>query len=182
MTQPTTTAHPARALRELGGHAFGYESAGRLVRCAECGAYEGGVSAADGTVTPCTGFAGYGGDHGRVYLLVTVRPELRDGWVTPLIWRIEQTGLARTPQYPWRDGQLLVESAPSVVEDLANRIRGVAFDLAGRSRVPAAAAIRQLSEPAGRAVLEANRAAYLAEEEAGGEQLRRRFDALPAAG
>lgn len=148
----------------FGGHEFEYEQFTDLFRCSECKAYEIVARSDDGSITPCPGLAGYGGDTERVYLLVTVKPEMRDGWVTSLAWRIRQTGIGRTPKFPWRDGRLLVESAPSVVADLERQIWGIAFDVPklGPRRHPAAS-IQQLSAVEGRAVIEANRAAYVAE-------------------
>jgi hypothetical protein len=116
----------------------------------------------DGPIKPCTGLIGYGGDTERVYLLLTQNPALPHSHVTSLATSIRSTGIGRAPRYSWRDGRLLVESAPSVVADLARRIELITFTVDSR-QVPAVSSVDHLTAEAGRIIIAENYAAYVAE-------------------
>lgn len=165
-TQDAPAPVALRQREDFGGHTFDYQPEDDLFRCSECHAYEVVARADDGSITPCPGLVGWDGDTERVYLLVTVTDELRasgwDGWVTSLAWRVRKTGIGRSVGYGWRDGQLLFESAPGVVDELERRITQITLDLFGR-QVPAAASVQRLTVEAGRAFTAENRAAYVAE-------------------
>lgn len=144
----------------FGGHEFEYQSVDDLFRCSFCKEYEVVVRAKDGTIAPCTGLVGYGGDTDRVYLLVTVFPE-PTAWLARRIW---DTGIARIPRFgggdPW-----LVESAPSVVDDLVWQLSQVMVPSTpgGRDQVPAFTVIERLSAGEGLRVLADKYAAYVEE-------------------
>lgn len=146
----------------FGGHEFEYEQRTDLFRCSECREYEVVVRDAEGPIKPCTGLVGYGGDTERVYLLLTHNPTLPDSYVTSLATMVRRTGIGRSTGFAWRDGKLLVESAPSVVADLAREIAEITFDFHGR-QVPAVSSLDHLTAQAGLAVLAENRAAFVAE-------------------
>ncbi|WP_017596445.1 hypothetical protein [Nocardiopsis potens] len=151
----------AGAQDRFGGHEFEYEQFNDLFRCTECGVYELAARGADGAIAPCPGLAGYGGDTERVYLLLTQNPDFpyRTAF---LACEVRATGIGRAPRFSWRDGRLLVESAPSVVDELARRIEQITTTVDGRP-VPAVSRIDRLTAEAGRAVIEENHAAYVAE-------------------
>jgi hypothetical protein len=109
-----------------------------------------------------TSLAGYGGDTERVYLLLTTKPALPDSHVTVLAGNTRATGIGRAPRFSWRDGRLLVESAPGVVADLARRIELITFTVDGR-QVPAVSSVDYLTAEAGQVVIAENHAAYVAE-------------------
>ena len=56
--------------------------------------------------------------------------------------RVHSTGIGRTPRFSWRDGKLLVESAPSVVDELARRIEVITSPTEG---VPVVASVDRLT-------------------------------------
>ncbi|MEV8634314.1 hypothetical protein AB0395_21930 [Streptosporangium sp. NPDC051023] len=143
----------------FGGHEFEYERVTDLFRCTECRVYEVVARDTDGPIKPCTGLIGYGGDTERVYLLLTENPE--NSHVASLAWNIRTTGIGRAPRYSWRDGKLLVESAPSVVAELVRRIEQITSTIDGR-QVPAVSSVDHLTAEAGRAVIAENYAAYVA--------------------
>lgn len=143
---------------DFGGHEFEYEQATDLFRCSECREYEVVARSDDGTITQCPGLAGYGGDTERVYLLLT---ENRNSPAN-LAWRVRKTGLGRASKFSWRDGKLLVESAPSVVDDLARQIAAFTTPVAGLGDVRTAVSIERLTAEEGQAVLAENYAAYVA--------------------
>ncbi|WP_448334009.1 hypothetical protein [Streptomyces sp. DSM 41534] len=145
----------------FGGHEFEYESSTDLFRCTECRVYEVVARDTDGPIKPCTGLIGYGGDTERVYLLLTVSSELHDGYVTSLATRVRSTGIGRTPRFSRRAGRMLVESAPSVVAELARRIEQIAFTVGGQ-QVPAVSSIDRLTAEAGWAIIAENYASYVA--------------------
>ncbi|MEO3856164.1 hypothetical protein [Acrocarpospora sp. B8E8] len=155
-------AKPAPVDVRFGGHEFEYESATDLFRCTECRVYEVVARDGDGPIKPCTGLIGYGDDTERVYLLLTTNPELPDNYVTSLAWKIRETGIGRTPKHSWRDGKLLVESAPSVVAKLARWIEEMTLDFHGR-QVPGVSEMEHLTAEAAQAVITENHAAYVAE-------------------
>jgi hypothetical protein len=148
----------------FGGHEFEYESTTDLFRCTECRQYEivARKDAPDDLpISPCPGWR-VEGDPYRAYLLVTDNPEVPEGgYGAALANKIGATGLGRTPRYSWRDGRLLVQSAPSVVDDLARRIRGIRFDVDGRE-VPAVSSVERISVEAAQDILAENYAAYAA--------------------
>jgi hypothetical protein len=146
----------------FGGHEFEYEQVTDLFRCTECGVYEVTARDTDGPIKPCTGLAGYGGDTERVYLLLTENPALPYSHVAALAMSIRSTGIGRAPRFSWRDGRLLVESAPSVVADLARRIELITFAVGGR-QVPAVSSVDHLTAEAGQIIIAENYAAYAAE-------------------
>ncbi len=146
----------------FGGHGFEYERDTDLFRCTECQEYEVSARAEDGTITACTGLVGFGGDTERVYLLVTEYPERPGSSTTFLATRIRSTGIGRTPRYGWRDGRLLVESAPSVVDDLVRRIKEMKMDIGGGlGEIPAARSVERITAEQGRAIIAENYAAYI---------------------
>ncbi|MFI9206317.1 hypothetical protein [Streptomyces sp. NPDC053048] len=116
----------------------------------------------DGLIKPCTGLAGYGGDTARVYLLLTENPELSYSHACSLATSIRSTGIGRAPRFSWRNGRLLIESAPSVVAELARRIALLTSTIDGR-QVPTVSSVDHLTADAGRAIIAENRAAYIAE-------------------
>lgn len=149
----------------FGGHVFEYESHTDLFRCTECQVYEV-VARKDDPIAPCKGLAGYGGDTERVYLLLTENPRMPRWGGTGLAWQIRETGIGRSPRFAWRDGKLLVESAPSVVDELARKIEGIVIAVKtpfGEQQVTAVTSIERLTAEEGRAVIAANRAAYVAQ-------------------
>jgi hypothetical protein len=146
----------------FGGHEFEYESTTDLFRCTECRMYEVVARDAGGPIKPCPGLEGWGGDPGRAYLLVTENPALPYSHVAALAGRVRGTGIGRAPRYSWREGRLLVESAPSVVAELARLVAGITYDVDGR-QVPAVSSVDHLTVQAGRAIIAANYAAYIAE-------------------
>jgi hypothetical protein len=149
----------------FGGHEFEYESATDLFRCTECRQYE--ITARknapdDLPITPCPGWK-VEGDPYRAYLLVTDNPEVPEGgYGAALASAIGRTSLGRTPRYSWRAGRLLVQSAPSVADDLARRIRAIQFDVDGR-KLPAVSSVERISVEAAQDILAENYAAYVAE-------------------
>lgn len=147
---------------DFGGHEFEYEQGTDLFRCTECRVYEVVARDTDGPIAPCTGLVGYGGDTERVYLLVTQNPALQYSHAAFLATKVSSTGIGRAPRFSWRDGRLLVESAPSVVTELARRIEQITSTIEDR-QVPAVASVDRLTAEAGRAVLAENYAAYVAE-------------------
>ena len=161
-----TAREPGRAVQgdPFGGHEFEYESSTDLFRCTECRQYEiiaRKDAPGDLPITPCPGWR-VEGDPYRAYLLVTDNPEVPEGgYGAALANKIEATGLGRTPRYSWRDGRLLVQSAPSVADDLAHRIRGIRFDVDGRE-LPAVSSVERISVEAAQDILAENYAAYVA--------------------
>ena len=151
---------------DFGGHDFGYEQDTDLFRCSECRAYEIAVRADDGSITRCPGLESWDGDTERVYLLVTVDPAFTaDGWntwVTPLAWRVRGTKLGRNVSYGWAGGQMLFETAPSVADELEDRIARITLAHAGR-QTPAVARVERLSVENGQAFIARTYAAYVAE-------------------
>jgi hypothetical protein len=151
----------------FGGHEFEYEGNTDLFRCSECGVYE--VTARkDGVITPCPGLTGYAGDTRRVYLLLRQHPQLRDWQGTALVTKIRRTGLGRSPRFSYRDGWTLIESAPSVVDELVRQIEQMTFtadSIPGLSsrQLPAAVAITHLTAEAGQVIIAENYLAYVAE-------------------
>lgn len=156
------TGGPGAAGDRFGGHEFEYEQVTDLFRCTECRVYEVVARDTDGPITTCPGLAGYGDDTERVYLLLTENPVLPYSHGSSLATSVHITGIGRAPRFSWRDGRMLIESAPSVVAELARRIELLTFPVAGR-QVPAVSSVEHLTAEAGRAVLEANYAAYVAE-------------------
>lgn len=158
---------PGRDIQDdpFGGHEFEYESSTDLFRCTECRQYEftARQNAPDGiSITPCPGWM-VEGDPYRAYLLVTDNPEIPEGgYGAALANRISRTGLGRAPRYSWRAGRLLVQSAPTVVDELAWKIKEIRFDVDGLM-LPAAAAVERVSVEAARDILAENYAAYVAE-------------------
>lgn len=146
----------------FGGHEFEYEQVTDLFRCTECRVYEVAARDADGPIKPCAGMVGYGGDTERVYLLLTENPALPDHVVASLATSIRSTGIGRAPRFSWRDGRLLVESAPSVVADLTRRIELITYTIDGR-QVPAVSSVDHITAEAGRSIIAENYAAYVAE-------------------
>ncbi|NJA56675.1 hypothetical protein HC023_10040 [Streptomyces sp. NEAU-H3] len=69
--------------------------------------------------------------------------------------------MGRAPRFSWRDGKLLVESAPSVVAELARRVELITTTVGDR-QVPVVTSVEHLTAEAGRAVLAENYAAYVA--------------------
>ncbi|MFJ6637026.1 hypothetical protein ACIQMR_37750 [Streptomyces sp. NPDC091376] len=116
----------------------------------------------DGPIKPCTGLVGHGGDTERVYQMLTENPDLPYRHAAFLATKVRSTGIGRAPRFSWRDGKLLVESAPSVVAELACRIELITTTVEDR-QIPAVASVELLTAEAGRAVLAENYAAYVAE-------------------
>lgn len=146
----------------FGGHEFEYEQTTDLFRCSECRVYEVMARDTDGPIAPCPGLVGYGGDTERVYLLLTENPTLPYSYSSTLAIRARSTGIGRAPRLSWRDGKLLIESAPSVVAELARRIEHLTTP-ADHGPMPLLASIDYLSAEEGQAVLAENYAAYVAE-------------------
>jgi hypothetical protein len=115
----------------------------------------------DGPITPCTGLVGYGGDTERVYLLLTENP-LAPNHAAFLATKVGGTGIGRAARFSWRDGRLLVESAPSVVAELARQIELITVTVDAQ-QVPAVFSVDHLTAEGGRAIIAENRAAYVAE-------------------
>ncbi len=162
-----TAREPGRDVQgdPYGGHEFEYESTTDLFRCTECRQYEivARKNAPDDLpITPCPGWK-VEGDPYRAYLLVTDNPEVPEGgYGAALANTIGRTGLGRTPRYSWRAGRLLVQTAPSVADDLARQIRGIRFDVDGR-KLPAVSSVERISVEAAQDILTENYAAYVAE-------------------
>jgi hypothetical protein len=138
----------------FGGHEFEYEQLTDLFRCTECRVYEVTARATDGPIKPCTGLVGYGGDTERVYLLLTENP-LAPNHAAFLATKVGSTGIGRAPRFSWRDGRLLVESAPSVVAELARLIELITATVDAQ-QVPAVSSVDHLTAEAGRAVIAEN--------------------------
>lgn len=102
------------------------------------------------------------GDTARVYLLLTENPDLPFSHVGFLATKVSSTGIGQAPRFSWRDGKLLVESAPSVVAELARQVELIATTVEDR-QVPVVASVEHLTAEAGLAVLAKNYAAYVAE-------------------
>jgi hypothetical protein len=153
-----TTARDDR----FGGHEFEYDQGTDLFRCTECRVYEVVARDTDGPIKPCSGLVGYGGDLERVYLLLTKNPALLPG--QNLATKIRKTGIGRAPRFSSRDGRLVVESAPSVVAELARQISEMTFTIDGpvSRQVPAVISVEHLTAEAGRAIIAKNYAAYVA--------------------
>ncbi len=142
----------------FGGHEFEHQSVDDQFRCVFCEKYEVSVRADDGTIAPCTGLVGYGGDTDRVYLPVTVFPE-------PTAWlagRINKTGIGRIPRFgggdPW-----LVDSPPSAVDDLERELSQITMPSTpgGSDQVPAFTVTERQTAAEGRQVLADKYAAYV---------------------
>ncbi|MGI5122808.1 hypothetical protein ACQEU5_25155 [Marinactinospora thermotolerans] len=161
-TAARRAAVAARREDRFGGHEFEYEQANDLFRCTECEVYEVQARSADGAIAPCRGLVGYGGDTERVYLLLTVTPAAPYSLAAFLATSVRDTGIGRAPKWSWRDGKLLVESAPGVVDELVRRIERITTDVEGRP-VSAVSSVDRLTAEAGRAIIAQNRAAYVAE-------------------
>lgn len=152
-----------RPVREdFGGHEFEYESRNDLFKCVYCQEYEIVVRADDGTIAPCKGLADYGDDTERVYLLVTTNPDPRmPECGTHLAWQIGKTRIGRVPRYASRDARMLVESAPSVVDELEQRIEAMTIAVVwGQARV--VVSIERLTAEQGRRFIADNYAAAVA--------------------
>ncbi len=161
-----TVREPGRDVQgdPFGGHEFEYESSTDLFRCTECRQYElmARKNAPDDLpITPCPGWK-VDGDPYRAYLLVTDNPQVPEGgYGAALASAIEATRLGRIPRYSWRAGKLLVQSAPSVADELARRIRGIRFDINGR-KLAAVSLVERISVEAAQGILEENYASYVA--------------------
>ena len=118
-------------------------------------------------IKPCPGLAAWGGDPGRVYLLLTENPELPEArrdepYRPPLAVLIRATGLGRAPHYSWRPGRQLIEAVPSIAGDLIRQVEAITYTVGGR-QVPAVSSIDHLTVEAARAIISENYAAYVAE-------------------
>lgn len=162
LTEEPAPASAPEPQDRFGGHEFEYEQDTDLFRCTECRVYEVVARDGDGPITRCPGLVGYGGDTDRVYLLLTETPALPYSQAAFLATSVRRTGIGRAPRFSWRDGRLLIESAPSVVTELARRIALLTSTVEGR-QVPAVSSVDHLTAEAGREVIAANRAAYVAE-------------------
>ncbi|MCY0923196.1 hypothetical protein OS965_34530 [Streptomyces sp. H27-G5] len=162
LTEQPAPASPAEPEDRFGGHEFEYEQHTDLFKCTECEAYEVVARDGDGPITRCPGLVGYGADTQRVYLLLTETQGLSYSQAAVLSTTIRSSGIGRAPRFSWRDGRLLIESAPSVVAELARRIHLLRATAEGR-QVPVVASVEHLTAEAGLAVIAANRAAYVAE-------------------
>lgn len=154
--------HVAVEEDRFGDHEFEYEQSTDLFRCTECRVYEVAARDADGSITSCPGLVGYGGDTERVYLLLTENSAVPYSLTAFLATSVHDTGIGRAPRFSWWNGRLLVESAPSVVDELVRRIEQITTDVDGKL-VPAVSSVDHLTAEAGRAVIAQNRAAYVAE-------------------
>jgi hypothetical protein len=145
----------------FGGHEFEYESDSDLFRCVFCRVY--GVTARrDGAIAPCRGLVGYGGDPERVYLMLTIDPETAQTYMAWLANRISEPGIGRTPRYGYRPGgRWLVESAPSVVDELARHVAEITVTTRGGEQLQPFQSIEHLTAEEGRQVLAANYTAYV---------------------
>ena len=149
------------------GHEFAYEGHTDLFRCSECRVYEVTARKA-GAITPCPGLPGYAGDTRRVYLLLREHPQLQAGQGTVLVTQIRRTGLGRSVRFGSRDGWTLLESAPSVVDELVPLIEQMTFTTdsipgLGSRQLPAVKAITRLTAEAGRVIIAENYLAYVTE-------------------
>lgn len=156
------TADVTESDDRFGGHEFEYEPATDLFRCTECRVYEVVAHDTNGPITPCPGLVGYGGDPGRVYLLLTENPAVPYSLAAFLATSVRDTGIGRAPRFSWSNGRLLVESAPGVVDELARRIAQLTTAVDGRP-VSAVSSVDRLTAEAGRALIAENYAAYVAE-------------------
>lgn len=166
----TPPAVPAAG--RFGGHEFEYEQYTDLFRCTECGEYEAVAEQDDGTFTACPGLPGWDGDPERVYLLVTENPAIYN-----VPWHISSAarehGIGRGVRFGYRDGQLLVETAPSVADKLRQLLASLTevpstattpvsqLNRPGAGRQPVAAAVERLTFEQGQAVIAANYAAFV---------------------
>ena len=161
---------PAAAVDRFGGHEFEYERDTDLFRCTECEVYEVVAEGDDGTFAPCPGLPGWDGDPERVYLLLTENPAVYNAsWHVTRAAREHRIG--RGARFGYRDGRLLVETAPAVVDQLHRILAALteppssatSLPKAGAERVAVATAIERLTFEQGQAVIAANYAAYVAE-------------------
>lgn len=155
---------------QFGGHEFSYVSTDDLFRCDFCKAYEVSVRTDGQTIKPCPGLAGYNGDTERVYLLVTLNPELpHSGFYGSFCRAVFDTGIGHAPRFsPRKQGHRelqLIETAPSVVDQLEHQIRDMRpnfrGDTTGMPHCTYATGIERLTAQQGREFLGQNRAAYV---------------------
>jgi len=146
----------------FGGHEFDYESHTDLFRCHLCGEYEVGARAGDGPIAPCTGLPGYGDDTERVYLLLRENPRKAEGGGAWIADRIRETGIGRTVRFGCRDDRWLVESAPSVVDELERRIKKIEAWAVDGGKVLAFTSAEQRTSAEGKQIIADNYAAYVA--------------------
>lgn len=154
---------------QFGGHEFSYVSTEDLFRCDFCQQFEVQVRTDAQTITPCPGMAGYQGDNERVYLLVTLNPALpHSGFYGAFCRRVFDTGIGRSPRFsPRHDGGRelqLIETAPSVVDELEHKIRimrpSFQGDTTGMPDCTFVTDVERLTAQQGREFLGQNRAAY----------------------
>lgn len=124
-TEQTTETTAGPPPDRTGGHDFAYERGTDLFKCTYCDTYEVSARDKDNGLTPCTGPVGYGADTERMYLLLQEDPAKPDGGAAWVSDQIRATGLGRTVRFSYWDGLQLVETAPSVADQLLDRIRDI---------------------------------------------------------
>src|SRR5215213_7125766 len=112
------------------GHEFEYDRENDLHLCVLCERYEVMVKVeADeltGEYPRCTGFPAYGGDLARVYLRLTINPDVAGDatrMIADALWQFTPV-IGRTPRFGWNPDtcKLLVETAPGRVDELHEKL------------------------------------------------------------
>ncbi|WP_372672678.1 hypothetical protein [Amycolatopsis kentuckyensis] len=150
---------------KYGGHRFDYESLNDLFKCSDCGEYEVVARNDDGSITPCRGLPSYADDPERVYLLLTENPAKADGGTAWISGRIREGKTGRSVRFGWRNGRWIIESAPSVVDQLEDHVKTITALAHGAGldgpRVLAFIKVQRLTAAEGQQVIADNYASYV---------------------
>jgi hypothetical protein len=112
------------------GHEFEYDRENDLHLCVLCERYEVTVKVEADEVTGeyprCTGFPAYGGDLARVYLRLTINPDVAGDatrMIADALWQFTPV-IGRTPRFGWNPDtcKLLVETTPGRVDELHEKL------------------------------------------------------------
>lgn len=112
------------------GHEFEYDRENDLHLCVICERYEVTVKVEADEVTGeyprCTGFPAYGGDLTRVYLRLTINPDVADQasrMIAEALWQFTPV-IGRAARFGWNSDtcKLLVETAPALVDELHEKL------------------------------------------------------------
>jgi hypothetical protein len=130
----TVQVYLAEEASRDGGHTFEITTLTDTVRtCWQCGTPQPLATNGDGTIEPCAGLTGYGDDTDRVYLLLSLYGDTPRGVVNFVVRSIRESGIGRLPLYGARlnraGDQLVIESAPSVVDKLAALVDDLEHDI-----------------------------------------------------
>lgn len=112
------------------GHEFEYDRENDLFLCVICERYEVTVKVEADEVTGeyprCTGFPAYGGDPTRVYLRLTINPDVADQasrMIAEALWQFTPV-IGRAARFGWNPDtcKLLIETAPALVDELHEKL------------------------------------------------------------